>query len=96
MCEKVKNGNQRVDPCIANLVSNLKMSLDKSVKILGSCCGHDKYPMTLVVNVGHGIYDLVSSVNIPRKRKFYVKDSEGYYYIPEVVDYYSKKEVKKK
>lgn len=96
MCNKVKNGDQRIDPCIASLVSNLRYALKEDHKLVASCCGHQKYKMTLVVNAGHGIYDLVSGVQIPRKRKFYKKDKEGFYYIPEVVEYYNKKEVKKK
>ncbi len=29
-------------------------------------------------------FDLISGKDIPRDKRFYVKDSEGYYYIPEV------------
>ena len=32
------------------------------------------------------IFDLISEVDIPRKKKFYKKDKQGYYYIPEVIE----------
>jgi len=31
-------------------------------------------------------YELISGKEIPRKRNFYKKDKEGYYYIPETVE----------
>jgi hypothetical protein len=53
------------------------------------CCGHSKYPMTIVVRWKSGKHvhyqELLSSTIIERTRRFYKKDSEGYYYIPEVL-----------
>ncbi|MFQ6010211.1 MAG: hypothetical protein ACE5J7_03780 [Candidatus Aenigmatarchaeota archaeon] len=52
---------------------------------LSSCSGHGRYPMTIIVRNKSGrIFDLISGKDIPRKRNFYKKDKEGYYYIPEV------------
>jgi len=54
-------------------------------RTLGSCCGHGKYPMTVVVTRGYGNpIEYFSQIEIPRKRRFYKKDKKGYYYIPEV------------
>jgi len=41
--------------------------------------------MTIVVTNGKINWDLISNNIIPRKRKFYKKDKQGYYYIPEVI-----------
>lgn len=68
------------------LIANLQMGLKKEVKTLACCCGHFKYSMTIVVEMNKKIFDLVSGKSIPRQRRFYKKDSEGYYYIPEVCE----------
>ena len=52
---------------------------------LSSCCGHNRYPMTIVVRDRNGkVFDLISGKDVPRKRNFYKQDQEGFYYIPEV------------
>lgn len=91
-----KNGkpNSRIDKCIKLLIQNIIAYLcEEEATIIGSCCGHGKYPMTIIVREevydegrhrGHIIKDWVSGMKIPRKRKFYKRDKEGYYYIPEV------------
>jgi hypothetical protein len=50
------------------------------------CCGHNRYPMTIVVKLmtTDKTYELLSKKYIDRKRKFYVKDKKGFYYIPEI------------
>ncbi|GAG87699.1 unnamed protein product, partial [marine sediment metagenome] len=61
-------------------------------------CGHGKYPMTIIIQntkLKECRWDLVSGKMIPRKKKFYRKDSEGYYYVPEVLEYKNRKHVKK-
>ena len=56
-------------------------------KTLASCCGHGKYPMTIIVTRGYGNpIEWFSQIEIPRKRNFYKKDKQGYFYIPEVKD----------
>jgi len=54
--------------------------------IIACCCGHGKYPMTLVARYSFSNQELLSNIEIPRKKRFYKKDKEGYYYIPEVVE----------
>jgi len=57
-------------------------------KTLGSCCGHGKYPETIIIEcpVTKKRYEVFSGIEIPRKKRFYVRDNEGEYYIPEVIN----------
>jgi hypothetical protein len=58
---------------------------DCGIKTLASCCGHGKYNMSIVFKSPDGkIKDLISGIEIPRRKKFYKKDRRRYYYIPEV------------
>lgn len=80
MC-KIHNPS-RIDRCMKNLVFRMK---SYGIKTLACCCGHKKYPMTIIVKDCVGIYDIVSDIALTRKKRFYVKDKQGYYYIPEVI-----------
>ena len=81
--------NPRIDKCMRIFIENLNYIKDGDYKILACCCGHGKYRMSIVVeqmynNIdGNLIFDLVSGVHIPRTRKFYKRDKQGFYYIPE-------------
>jgi hypothetical protein len=91
MCKvDIKNGDTRIDPCMRHLIKELNKLFPEHIKIIAGCCGHTKYPMTIVVRnksfYGANTWDLVSGKNIPRKRKFYKRDKNGRYYIPEVVN----------
>jgi len=87
MCKhNKKSGLKRIDPCMRIFIDNLNNLLLEGMKIVACCCGHKKYPMTIVVSAGYGNYDLVSGKEIPRQKKFYKKDKQGYYYIPETID----------
>jgi hypothetical protein len=87
MCEKKKGLHNRIDFCMRTFIENLKMFGRKSdYVIVASCCGHKKYPMTIVIlDKNWRVFDLVSGVVIPQKRNFYKKDEQGYYFIPEVI-----------
>lgn len=95
MCKKQKGLHNRIDKCMINLILNINKLHNRSSnwEIVGCCCGHGKYHMTIIVKVPINyplnkeeyFYDLVSGIEIHRKRKFYVKDKQGYYYIPEVI-----------
>lgn len=85
MCKKTnyKTSNTRIDKCMRPLIEYLKKILVDEIK--ACCCGHSKYPMTIIICGGEGQHwDLFTGINIPRKRKFYKRDEEGYYYIPEL------------
>lgn len=92
MCNKrnsttidVRGKNIRLDNCIASLVNRLNVNM--GLLTLGSCCGHGKYPMTIVAyhKQLHVNYDFISGRTIPRAKKFYLKDKDGLYYIPETI-----------
>jgi len=85
MCKfNPKNKGKRFDPCIKNLIKYLKSI---SVPTVSCCCGHGKYPMTIVIwdRYVEGAVEILTQTKIPRKRRYYKKDKQGYYYIPEVI-----------
>ena len=75
----------RIDPCLKNVIEFIN-ERDSTYETLAACCGHGRYPMTIVIRDGFGrVFELFSGVEFPYDRKkFYKMDSEGYYYIPEV------------
>jgi len=86
LCElkNYKNGkpNPRIDGCMGNLIRLLKVH---NIKTLACCCGHGRYQPSIILKEDNGeIFDLMSGQTIPRKTKFYKRDKQGYYYIPEV------------
>ncbi len=83
MCKKTqfRYCPSTIDSCIQDFIFRLRQY---KIKTLGCCCGHGRYPLTVVVEDEVGIYDIVSGKEIPRKKKFYKKDKQGYYFIPEV------------
>lgn len=56
---------------------------------VASCCGHGKYPMTIVVKYEYEditrYFELFSNIELKRTKRFYRRDKQGYYFIPEVV-----------
>lgn len=90
MCKLKKyhgTSNTQIDKCMKILIENLNEYFGDDLDILACCCGHGKYPLSVIVKEypNGRIYDFCSNLNIPRKRRFYIKDNQGYYYIPEVV-----------
>ena len=87
MCKFVNNTkHSRIDKCMKELIKNIDLIKKEHFKIVGCCCGHKKYPTTIIIkDKGYNIWDLVSGIEIPRARKFYFKDKQGYYFIPEVI-----------
>lgn len=75
----------RVDNCLKRLIPVID-GLLHNCDLVGCCCGHGRYPMTIVVRYRRDgrIRELLSGTDLPRKKRFYVKDKDGYYYIPEV------------
>jgi len=85
MCKKkqFKYCPAEIDECMESILAHIHG------QVVASCCGHKKYPMTIVKKVGFkndpSFLEIVSGKIIPRKKKFYKKDKEGYYYIPETL-----------
>ena len=87
MCNKkqFKYCPSQIDECMREEIKDMN---EKSVFVtLACCCGHGKYPKTIVVKsfVNGKPWEIFSKKYIPRKKKFYKKDNEGYYYIPETL-----------
>lgn len=81
-CNCKKKGNpRRMDGCMRRFINQVTLEKD----ILASCCGHGKYPASIVVRglMGEPV-EVFSNITIRRKVRFYKKDKQGYYYIPEV------------
>ena len=86
--------NPRIDKCMKHLIENIQEQLcEEQATVVACCCGHRKYPMTILVreevyvngvHTDHIIRDWVSDIIIPRKRNFYKRDKQGIYYIPEL------------
>ncbi len=76
-----QHGNfAKVDDCIAKQITELNK------EALASCCGHGRYKKSIVVLYKDGItrMEYFTKKIILRKRRFYKKDKQGYYYIPEI------------
>ena len=88
MCKAKKyNGtsNTQIDKCIRSLIAFLQ---ERDYDTIASCCGHGKYPVTVVIKEMHNgkpiFKEAFTGKVLPRIRRFYRKDNMGLYYIPEV------------
>ena len=91
MCKFVNNTkHSRIDKCMIKLVKFLSEHMS-DYPCVACCCGHGRYPMTIVVDVRKTYLtkpkyvEIVSGIEILRKRNFYVKDKKGDYYLPESI-----------
>jgi hypothetical protein len=91
MCEKLSYCARKIDPCLVKEIEILNQS---GFNTISSCCGHGKYNASVVVKDHLDLcYELYSGIQLnayDRKKKkqynkYYKKDKEGYYYIPELV-----------
>lgn len=83
MCEfDPKNKGRRMDPCMQRMIEALNFI---GIKTVACCCGHGRYPRTIVLQVGKSFIEMHSGAIIERKRRFYRRDADGYYFIPEAV-----------
>jgi len=72
-----------IDECISRLIEEAN---ENNLRTCASCCGHGKYPKTLVVKGNNGnAIEIFSGAIIKRTRNFYKKDKEGFYFIPETL-----------
>lgn len=83
MCDWNKYGDTRIDPCMRKIIEYLNY---KGITTLACCCGHGRWPMSIVVRFEDGRnLDICSGKFIINKKRFYKRDSKGYYYIPEAL-----------
>ena len=84
MCQKPKlttgSSASRIDPCMKNIIDFLQ---SQGIRTLACCCGHNKYSPTIVADIGGFNRELFTWKDIKRIKKFYRRDKQGYYYIPE-------------
>jgi len=83
LCKARRNSKlkyARVDVCIAPLVAVLNVF---GIETLGACFGHGKYKPSIIIQAKGRKFELFSGKTILRKRRFYKRDKQGYYYIPE-------------
>ena len=88
MCKKLPYCSSKIDPCIKVKIDQINVFTQ--FRTLLSCCGHGKYPKTIVVldndnKVFEWFTHTVLSEGIRPGKRYYKKDEEGYYYLPEVV-----------
>jgi len=90
MCKfNPKNDSRRIDPCMKEYIEMIGKILKSNYETKSCCCGHKKYPKTVVVGIkgkNSFCFDLISGKMINRTRRFYRKDKQGVYYIPEVLE----------
>ncbi|MEK6879856.1 MAG: hypothetical protein AABY22_09630 [Nanoarchaeota archaeon] len=85
MCEfNSRNNGRYIDSCMKTQIKQLNK---KGITTLACCCGHNKYPKTIVIkhNLNSMPYEIYTKEYLLRKKRFYRKDKQGYYYIPEVL-----------
>ncbi len=80
---KRTNNPRKIDECMKMVVSILN---NNGIKTVACCCGHGKYPMTIVAQIKGFPVEIFSGRRIPRYKKFYKKDKKGMYYIPESIE----------
>jgi len=85
LCKKRKYSKlktAKVDDELGPLVQYLN---DKGIETVGCCCGHGRYPATVLIKEKGKIIDIFSQEEVPRVKRFYFKNKkQGLYYIPEV------------
>jgi hypothetical protein len=82
-----KNQGRYMDKCMVRLISMLNSMFSNDFKTISCCCGHGKYPKTIIIKNSTGnVFELFSNKPIIRTRRFYKRDKKGYYYIPEVIN----------
>lgn len=77
-----------VDSCMVPIIRKLRAS---GTDTIACCCGHGKYPMTVIYRAmgGNAIEYYTCTIltnkdGSMRTRLFYKVDDDGYYFIPEV------------
>lgn len=87
MCKKLLYYNWRIDSCLVNIVQDI--NLEGQLKTILSCCGHDKYPATIIVRNKKGeIFEFFTRKKLikQKRHRYYKRDVEGYYFVPQLYD----------
>jgi len=92
VCELHNKKKFRCDGVIRQMLYVLNLY---GIKTVGSCCGHGRYPLSIVYKASPAVneyYELMSGQRIMRTRNFYKKDKDGFFYIPEALQYFNMEE----
>lgn len=85
MCKKSKGLHNIMDKCMKEEIKSLN---SLGLRTIASCCGHKRYRKTIIIPMNkdgvQGGFEIFTAIFIPRTRKFYKKDKQGYYFIKEV------------
>lgn len=81
MCKK--GDPRKKDLCLLPILHFLKM---QGIKVVASCCGHKKYPPSIVIEDEIGRkHEIFSGFEINRKSRFYKRDKKGQFVMPETL-----------
>jgi len=95
MCDKKPYCGTRIDPCIIDQIAWINLNSDYETIL--SCCGHNKYKSSIIIiNINGSVFEWFSGIELSKyyknghiRHKYYKKDDQGYYYIPEVIEFYN-------
>mgnify|MGYP001574709791 CR=1 FL=1 len=81
----VRGKHVRLDPCLRREIEELNNR--HYIWTVACCCGHGKYPKTILFKDEHGrIIEYWTDIIIPRTRNFYRQDPNGFFFVPEVME----------
>lgn len=96
MCNK--GNSKEIDECLKEELEQINTGYpiqggNKFTTLL-SCCGHGRYPKTIIVinNISGCVFDWISGAILPEKykngkkrKRYYTKDKEGFFFLPEAI-----------
>ena len=56
----------------------------KGITTKACCCGHSRYESTVIIEKNGKNVELYTEIVIPRFKRFYRRDNDGIFYIPEI------------
>jgi hypothetical protein len=77
----IKGKKVRVDTCFKPLIEYLN---EVGFETIFCCCGHNRYTPTILYKGSDGVYEFLSDTKVNGNKHFYEKDSEGFFYIPQL------------
>lgn len=97
VCKKIisNQSSREIDSCLLEELETLRNTFPgfkEKFRMIMSCCGHRKYPKTLIVqnNFSKCYFEWFSGVILSgdersdNREPFYKRDSVGYYFIPSI------------
>jgi len=88
VCKRKKWQTFYIDDCLKKEIEKINKS-PQYYTIL-SCCGHGRYPKTIIVKDRYTniVFELLSGIilskGLRKPKRYYKRDKDGYYFIPEI------------